>query len=156
DDIKAQAVVDRQLRPDAPGVLPVIKMSPLALASVGVGADVTAKTGYITQQESRQAKSSTVHACASAIVEGQFTRAMGVARHPQIIGAADVGAELERVIADEFRCIADKLQLVLVLIERAVASVDAQTGTEIYVPSAVAVDESGEKSGTEVVEVESL
>src|SRR5262245_7005422 len=81
---------------------------------------------------------------------------MRVAGHAQVVGAANVGAELESVIADELRRVADELELVLVLIERAVAAVDAQAGAEIRVRNSVALDESGEKAGTEVVEVETL
>ena len=61
----------------------------------------------------------------------QLARAMVVARHPQVVGAANVDAELEGVVTPGPRHIADDLPLLLVLVERAVAAVDAEARSEI-------------------------
>src|SRR5262245_6545239 len=81
---------------------------------------------------------------------------MDIARHAQVVSATNVNAELERVVADEFRRVADELELVFVLIERAVATVDAQAGAEVDILKiAVALDKTGEEAGAEVIQVQS-
>jgi len=77
---------------------------------------------------------------------------MDVARYAQVVSATDVNAELERVVADEFRRVADELELVFVLIERAVAPVDPKAGAEVDIRKiAVALDKTGEEAGAEVI-----
>ena len=82
---------------------------------------------------------------------------MSVAWHAQVVSAAHVGAELEGVIAQEFRRIADELELILVLIKWAVATVNTETGAEleaIIIVSTRIFDKPGEKTGGEIIEVQ--
>src|SRR5262245_63460005 len=56
---------------------------------------------------------------------------MQVRRDAQVIGAADVRSEFDRVGAVELGGVADELNLILFLIERAAAAVDELARTEI-------------------------
>src|ERR1041384_1216255 len=67
---------------------------------------------------------------------------MLIARHPQIVSLANVGAELERVIALNLRPVVDELDLLFVLDQRAIASVDAESVSELEQIVAVVVDEA--------------
>src|SRR5215510_7596551 len=51
DNVQAQAVIDVQLRRHAPGVLPVIEMTPLPFTGVRAGADVTPEARHVAEQE---------------------------------------------------------------------------------------------------------
>src|SRR5262245_21101390 len=51
DNVQAQAVVDGQLRRQAPGVLPVIEMTPLPFTGVRAGTDVTPEARNVAEQE---------------------------------------------------------------------------------------------------------
>jgi hypothetical protein len=70
-----------------------------------------------------------------------------VARYAQVVRAPDVHAGLEAVIAAQLRDVADQLPLRLVLIQRTVAAVDAQPGSEIE--AGRPLDESGRQPRTE-------
>ena len=59
--------------------------------------------------------------------KGQFAGSVGVARHTQIVGPADVQTGLDVVPAERLGEVTDQLPLRLVLIEGTVAAVDAQT-----------------------------
>ena len=54
DEIEAQAVVQRQLAVDVPGVLRVIEMPPLALGRVGERAGVALEGRHVAEQERRE------------------------------------------------------------------------------------------------------
>ena len=69
---------------------------------------------------------------------------MGVARHTQIVGPADVQTGLDVVPAERLGEVTDQLPLRLVLIEGTVAAVDAQSRTEVE--AAVPLDESGRQA----------
>src|SRR5262249_17527435 len=127
DDIQAQAIVDRELRIDAPRVLPVVEVPPLALARIGAGAIVTAEVRHITKQERCQAQAATSWAACAVIAKGQFAGAVNITRHAQVVSATHIHAELEGVVAEELGRVADKLELVLILIERTVETVDNKT-----------------------------
>src|SRR5262249_17934730 len=81
---------------------------------------------------------------------------MHIARHTQVVCAAHVCAEFEGMVAVELRCVADELKLVLVLVERAVAAVDAQPRTEVDVRNAVAVDKARKETGAERIIIQAL
>src|SRR6185503_14726586 len=51
DDVRAQAVVDGQLRAGAPRVLHVVELPPLALPRVRVRAHVPPQAGHVAEQE---------------------------------------------------------------------------------------------------------
>ena len=59
---------------------------------------------------------------------------MLVARHPEVVGTADVGAELDRVAALQPREVRHDLPLLLVLRQRAVAAIHAEAGTKPEIP----------------------
>src|SRR5262245_23587857 len=95
---------------------------------------------------------------------------MQVRRNAQVIGAADVRSEFDRVGAVELGGVADDLELIFHLIERAAASVDELARTEVggfqrvrrgETDSAAGclkpgIDpESREESGAERIEVQS-
>ncbi len=65
------------------------------------------------------------------VVEVQHASAVGIARHSQVAGAADVGAELEGVVAPQLRPVGDTLVLVFVFNEWAVAAANVETFSKI-------------------------
>ena len=77
---------------------------------------------------------------------------MGVARHPEVVRAPHVDADLDVVVAEQLREVADQLQLLFVLIERAVAAVDAQARAELEVAGPV-VSRSTNPAGRPEVKV---
>ena len=132
DHVEPQSVVQRQLRSDPPGVLRVVEVPPLALARVGERADVAAEVRHVAEQERREAEAAAVRPARPIDVERQLARSMDVAWHPEIPRAADVSAELHGVIAlNMLRHVADELQLLLVLIQRTIAAVDAEARSEL-------------------------
>ena len=111
----------------APGVLRVVEVAPLALARVRVRARVTVEERHVTEQERREAESTTRPPTRAVGIEVELTGPMAVARHPQVVRTTHVSAELEAVVALQLGEVADELPLLLVLIERAVAAVDIET-----------------------------
>ena len=116
----------------APRILRVVEVPPLPLARVGERADVAAEVRHVAEQERRQAEAAAVGSARAVDVECQLARSMRVARHPQVPRVPDVHAELHRVVAlEHLRDVADQLELLLVLVQRAVAAVDAEAGPEV-------------------------
>jgi hypothetical protein len=82
-------------------------------------------------------------------MERQLTGPMRVARDAQVPGAPHVDTELDAVVALQLRDVADQLQLLFVLVERAVAPVHAKAGAELEgtrLARAIAADESGRQA----------
>src|SRR5207247_6198059 len=85
--------------------------------------------------------------------ERQFARAMLVARDAQVPRPANVDAELDGVVAHEPSHVRDELRLLLVLVQRTVAPVDAEARPEVE--PTVSFDETAEQSRREAgIEVE--
>ena len=81
---------------------------------------------------------------------------MPVAGHAQVVGEADIGAELEAVIALDFGPVVHELVLVLILEERAVARVLSQVVSETKIAGARHADsESRHSCGVRCVNVQS-
>ncbi len=125
DDVEPQAVVDRRLRVQPPGVLRVVEVAPLALARVHRRADVAPERGHVTEHEARQRQTAAGRPARAVVGERQLAGAVPVARHAQVVRAAHVDAELHAVAAPQLGDVADDLELLLVLIERAVAAANA-------------------------------
>ena len=106
---------------------------------------------HVAQQESRQSGAAARRSLRARSVERQLSRAMLIARHAKIVSLADVGAELYRVAALNSRPVVHELNLFLVLIQRAVAAVDAQRIAELEEVIAVIVDEEGRHAARETV-----
>ena len=79
---------------------------------------------------------------------------MLIARHAQVVGLPDIGTELERVIAVDVRPVVDELILVFVLIERAIAAIDAECRTGAEEVVTVSVDEERRHVGSEGIVVQ--
>ena len=119
-----------------------------------LGADEAAEAGHVAEQERRQAEAA-VDAVGAVRREGQLAGAVRIARDAQVVRAPDVDAGLEGVAADQLGHVADELQLVLVLFERAVAAVGVEAGAEDEPAVAVAIDVAGRQAGGEgVVQVQ--
>src|SRR5207253_9021219 len=86
-------------------------------------------------------------------VEGRLARAVRRARHAQILRITQVAAELERVVPEGVRDVADPLVLVLLLVERAIAGVDAQRIPERKATRAIQ-GEGGHAGGVVVIDVQ--
>ena len=56
DDVEPQAIVERQLRVEPPGVLRVVEVAPLPLARVRAGADVAGELRHVSQHERGEAE----------------------------------------------------------------------------------------------------
>ena len=74
---------------------------------------------------------------------------MRVARHAQVVGAADVGSRLERVAAGQLGHVTHELELILVLFQRAVAPVGVEARPEDEPAIAVPVHVAGRQAGRE-------
>ena len=79
----------------------------------------------------------------AVLAERKFARTMSIARHSQVERAAHVDAELERVIAEELRQVANELILLLILIQRTVTASDFVTQARAENETTVAPDEEG-------------
>ena len=125
DHVQPQPVVQRQLGGDPPGVLCVVEMTPLPLACVDRRAHVAAERAHVAEHEARERQTAALRAARTIVAEAELAGSMPIARHAQVVGAADVDAELHAVGAPQLRDVADELKLLLVLIERTVAPADA-------------------------------
>ena len=123
----------------------------LSPASVD-GADVAPKPLNVADQERCEARAAAVRPLGARGVEGELARAVLVARHAQVVGAPNVGPELDGVVAQNLRPVVDELKLLFVLVERAVAAVHAERVAEFEKAVAVAVDEERGHAAGEIVE----
>ena len=157
-DVGAQAVVEGQLRGGAPGVLDVVEVPPLALPRVRARADEALEEGHVAQEEGGEAEPAAVRAARPVVAEAELARPVGVARDAQVVGAADVDAELHGVVAEHLREVRDDLPLLLVLGQRAVAAIDLEARSKLDVTRSAGVVASQEyrrqPGGEGVVEVQ--
>src|SRR5215831_18829121 len=72
---------------------------------------------------------------------------MVVARHPEVVGSPKIDSEFEGVITPGLQHITDELELLLLLIERAIAPVDSKAGAKIEAP--VSANKAREEPGGE-------
>src|SRR5206468_7831360 len=114
---------------------------------IGRRTDIACDLVDVAEQERRERQATAGGPDRAFELEGELSRPVLIARHAQVVGAADVDAELDRVILNELCDVADHLPLLLVLVQRAVAAVHAEAGTESD-PAAVGVlaDEPAEKT----------
>src|SRR5262249_37835823 len=161
-NLVAQAVVDRQPRRDAPGVLRVGEEALLSFRRVGGIAHVSGEGLHLAQQERGQREAAaelrfTVFYAglprSRGRFEGQLARTVRIARDAQILRISQVAAELEGMIPEGVRDVADPLELVLLLVQRAIAGVDAQRIPERKASSAVQ-SEGGHAGSIEVIKVQ--
>jgi len=81
---------------------------------------------------------------------------MLIARNAQVVGAADVGAKFEGVVALNLGPVVDELDLFLIFVQRAVTAVHAQRVAELKQVVAVIVDEEcRHAAGVGFVEIQS-
>src|SRR4029078_5109195 len=99
DDVRADAVVEGQLLGRAPGVLQVVELAPLALAGIRARAHVAHHALHVAEHEAGQAQAAAARPGRVLLVEVQLAGAVRVAGHAQVVGASDVDAELDRVVA---------------------------------------------------------
>src|SRR5262249_1690856 len=127
--------------------------------------------GHVAEQERRQPEALAISRMARAArTERQFARTMQVRRDSQVVGASDVRPEFDRMGAVEPGGVADDLELILFLIERAAAAIDELARTEIEAfPQFFRAEaesardvlnpridhETGEETGAERIEVQS-
>ena len=137
-DLPAQAVVDRQLPRRLPLILPVEEPAILPFLGIRDAADVALEDAHVAEQERRQRRAAAGRALRARRVELQLARAMPVARNAQVQRVADVGAELDGVVALELRPVVDELELPLVLAQRAVAARELQRVAEVELVARVA------------------
>ena len=114
-EFPAQAVVHGQLLGDAPGVLPIEEPAILCLAGIVYGADVALEELHVAQQERGQTGTAAVGSLRAGGIEVELPGAVLVAGDAQVVGAADVGAELEGVIALDLGPVVDELILIFIL-----------------------------------------
>ena len=136
-DLPAQADVHGELRRDLPGVLHVGEEAVLPFGGLGGVADVAGERVHLAEQERCQAEAAAVRTLRGGRVEGELAGAVRVAGHAQVLLVAPVDAELERVVADDVGGVADPLEFVLLLVQRAVAAIDAQRVAEVETAGAV-------------------
>ena len=153
DDVEAHAVVEGQLLCHTPGVFNVVEVAPLPLSCIRLRAVVAPEIRRIAQQKSGQTEASAFRPARAVLAEGQLARAVRVARHPQVVGAPEIDAELHRMVSLDFRHVVYPLKLLLILIQRTVAAVHAESGAEIETERSGggAPHKSGEQPGGEVV-----
>src|SRR3954468_10915696 len=131
NDVEPQAVVQRDSCVRTPGILRVIEVPPLAFGRVRLRARVPPEIRDVTEQERGEPEpSGTLERC-SIRAERQLAGSMRVARDSQVVGAPNVDAELEVVALHELGDVAYELELFFILIERAVAAVDAESRSEV-------------------------
>src|SRR5262249_39773629 len=118
----AQAVVERQLRSDAPSVLSVEKEPFLPLGGVSTGADVSAEAGDVAEQQGSQTQAARTGVRSPQLVEGQLPGAIGIAGNSQVPGFTNIGAEFVLVVAYDLGPVVDELDLVLAFGQGAVAA----------------------------------
>ncbi len=133
-----QSVVERQLAIDAPVVLQVGEVAVLPLFGVGDCADVALEVADIAQQERSQRRTAAARPLRARRVELQFARAMPVGGDAQVQRAAVIETEAQRVIADFFRPVVDKLELPLVLAQRTIATGKLQRVAEVELVARIA------------------
>jgi hypothetical protein len=151
DDREPEAEVERQLVVRAPGVLQVVEVPPLPLARVRRRADVALEERHVAEQERREPEPAARRSDRAVGVKLQLARPMRVARHAQVVRAADVDPGLEGVgRAQDLREVGRDLPLRLVLGQRAVAAVDAEAIAEAELVL-VALDVPVEEPRGEVV-----
>jgi hypothetical protein len=102
----------------------------LRFCSIQHWADVPLEPRYVSEQEGGKSGTAAARPLSSGSIELQFARAMPVAGHAKVVGPANVGPELEGVVALNLRPVIDELILILILDQRAVTAVDAQRVTE--------------------------
>ena len=68
---------------------------------------------------------------------------MRIAGHSQVLLPTDIDAEFDGVIAERVRHVADPLELVLLLVERAVAGIGSQRIAELEAAGAVEPEKVG-------------
>src|SRR6185369_11363627 len=90
-----------------------------------------AEVRHIADQEGRDSEALTAWSACALRAERELAGAVRIARHSQVVSTPNIDAELEGVIAGTLQEIADKLKLLLLFIERAVAAVDAEAGAEV-------------------------
>ena len=134
-EIPAKAEVEGQRLGGAPGVLRVEEGALLELLGVGGGGDVAVKAGYVTHHEGCKAQATLRQGIAARAIrwigggtsaEVEQAGAVVVRRYAQVAAVAQVGAHLERVVADDPSPVIDDLELIFALCEGAVATVHAQ------------------------------
>src|SRR6185436_9547619 len=83
--------------------------------------------------------------------------AMIVARHSQVKGAPNIDAELKGVIVPALQKVPYKLELLFLLVQRAIAAIDSQTGAEVKLAwSAVVTNKTGKQAGGEsIIQIQS-
>src|SRR5439155_12598398 len=108
-------------------------------------ADIAIEPAHLAQEKRREPQSAALRALCLLLIKVQFPRPMPVARHTQVVGFADVDSEFHRVILNLPRHVADELELLFVLVEGAVAAIDAEARPEVE--AAVAFDKAAEESG---------
>src|SRR5262249_51550035 len=86
-------------------------------------------------------------------VEAQLARTVRIARHAQILRIPEIAAELEGMVPEGVRDVADPLELILLLVERTVARVDSQGVAELKASRAVQ-REGGHAGGVIVINVQ--
>ena len=150
-DFPPQSVVHGQPGRHLPGILAEEKPPVLGFARVERIGNVAFEARDVADQERSQTGAAAARPLRARRVEVELARAVPVARHAQVEGAADIGSELERVVAADLGPVVDELILILVLNERAVAAVDTQGVTELEQAAAVTVDEKCGQAGVEIL-----
>ena len=111
--------------------MPIHEQAMLALRGVRAGADVAAQVGDLTEHEAGEVEAAAISAGGRVMAEGVNAGTVGVARHTQVPGVAEVGAKLELVVASEFRYVSDPLELAFTLDQWAVATRNTQAVAEV-------------------------
>src|SRR5204863_332725 len=135
-----------QLPCDTKRILAVEEPAVLLFTGIVHGTDVALEELYIAEHEGRQTGAAAAGALRSGCIERELPGAMLVARDAQITSLANIGAELESVVALDLRPVVDELDLLLVLDQRTVARVDSESVAELEQVIAVVVEVNGARS----------
>ena len=84
-------------------------------------------------------------------VEAELPSAVLIAWDAQVVRLTNVGTELDGVIPLDLRPIVDELELIFILVQRAVAAVDAQREAELEQIAAVVIDEERRHASGELL-----
>src|SRR5712692_3901688 len=146
-DFPPEAVGHREFGADAPGVLTVEEPALLAFRCTSARADVALEESDVAEKECGQRKAIGSLIGSISGIERQQTGAVLIAGEAQVFGIADVAAKLEGVVALGTCPVVYKLELLLVLLQGAIAAGDVQTVAEVRWAAVAGKKEARETAG---------
>ena len=139
-DFPTNSVIHGQLRGDAPSVLDVGEEAILAFGRLGGIADVAGEGLDIAKQERGDSEAAAIGARSGDGIEGELSGAVRITGDAEVLREAVIEPELDGVVAENVGHVADILELVFLLVQGAVAGIDAERIAEIHAAGSVDSD----------------